>query len=709
MADEVKRIIEVEAKFETLAQLQSIIDKNKKAIEDLDKHSKEYQEGLSHVKAAQAEYNREMRIAIKENTSAKGSYNDLANQLARLTESWKRAEPGTAAFEKYTREVNRVKAQLEQMDHSIGNYQRNVGNYTNSISSALGRISPAAEKAFRSVTKSAAQMGTAVKATIAGIGAALVVVAGTFKTWKDSLRETQTTGDELNKEVQGWKNTWDSFQKSVATFDFSNFINSLREAAEAGRDLYRVLDSVFERTNSVNIQRAMMSAENAALEEAARNTKLSYAERLAAANKYIANVTPLYEQEIETAKRVRDAQLENLFALTNRRKYATKEEREAAKEQFAANIKNYNLNEDLIRQAQEYLSIEKKREAAVRSMGKQGGYIYANLVEEYDAVLNSASDSVKQFAVFAKQYNLSNDEQVKAYVDAEVAYNNAQAALYNQNKRFITLKNNLEAQQTKVVKANFDERKKIAEETATALLKVDERAINGVDRVTRKRNEMAKLDAELLQEVADIDAQLTAEIDGMSEALGDSILEDIERQKQAVQEFRDTISLVADSIASIMDDVAGAYQNEIKAQVQAGEISAEQGEREFERVKALQYGVTWINTLSAVMGALADPATPSWIMRAANAATALSTGIANTIKITNTTLGNTATSSAVGQGVQTAAPAMQVSVPEYRTITSASDEAAINQRATSQKVVLVTSELEAHNEGRRVKLAEATF
>ena len=84
------------------------------------------------------------------------------------------------------------------------------------------------------------------------------------------------------------------------------------------------------------------------------NAKLSYQERLDAANQYLKNMEPIYQQEEETAKRNRDAQLKYLFDITTRRVFISEVEKQAARETFAENIKNYNLNEGLIKQAKEY-------------------------------------------------------------------------------------------------------------------------------------------------------------------------------------------------------------------------------------------------------------------------------------------------------------------------------------------------------------------
>lgn len=629
MAEEVKRIIEVEAKFETLAQLQGIIDKNKKAIEELNHHSKEYQEGLSHVKAAQAEYNREMRIAVKENTSAKGSYNDLVNQLARLKESWKQAEPGTEAFEQYTREVNRVKAQLEQMDHSIGNYQRNVGNYGNSIASIshlFGRAGQAATGAIAGVQ--GFTMGLRALSATPVIGT-ITILVGLLSKVIQSFKNSEAASMRMAEALAPLKAGGD-----LLRLTFEQLANGLASVAEW---LGRVADKLGLYSDRMRENQAIVKESNA---------------------------LKLREREIL---------IEN-----------SRLELESAKARnIAADKANHSARERV--QALEQAEAAEKR-------------ILQNELE----VANKKFELAKRQAALSPNDAATND----ALAQAEANLYRVQTS-YEQGMRRIVSQHSAALQEMR--KATDKAAKEIEKAEAKTEKRI-EAANRKVDNYLRTRNERVfKEDMQILLEMQRLEKEVTREVDEVSNTIAENTLTDIERQIEAVKMFRQTIVEVGTAIADIMDDVAGAYQNEIKMQVESGKISEEQAERKFDAVKALQYGVTWVNTLSAVMSAFADPTEFSWIRKAANAAVALSTGIANTIKIANTTLGNTATSSAVGQGVQTAAPAMQVAVPEYRTITSASDEQMLNQRATSQKVVLVTSELEAHNEGRRVKLAEATF
>lgn len=456
------------------------------ASEETDKLLKEYQDSGRVLKELNAHY-KDGTLALKEfgkiqklvdevNRSAEGSYNKLSAQYRlnkiRLNEMSQAQREGTAAGRKLEAETKAIYERMNELQKATGKAQLQVGQYERALGGLLG-VNPRVVSALTDSREAMSMMGGVVKALAGPIGVAIGVIGGitaAFKLFRDSIHETQGTGDAFDRGVAEWAATWDVFKKSVSAVDFSGFITGAREAAAAGRDLKAVLDETFERTNSVRLLRASMSEENAILQEQMRDQRLSYAERLAAADKYLANMRPIYEQEQETARRNADAQLEYLFSVTNREKYASKEAREAAKERFREYIQNYAINEQNIKAAQEYLRALGDVKAAEGLLQKaetqQTKAYYDNQRKAAQARIDAATDETKALSEIVAQYNLTNDTQVSAYVAAEEKYLNAQAAAYNDQKRIVTLRNNLEAQQTKEAKAQAEARAKASAEAS---------------------------------------------------------------------------------------------------------------------------------------------------------------------------------------------------------------------------------------------------
>lgn len=455
------------------------------------------------------------KLITQINTSAEGSYNRLSAQYRlnkiRLNELSAAERAGTDAGRKLEAETKAIYEEMNRLQKATGKSQLQVGQYERSLGNLVGVKTRYIEVLTDSTKRSEAFHGVLnlLKSPIAILIGTIGGLTAAFKLWIASAHETQTTGDALDRQMAGWSATWDLFKKSVASVDFSLFIRGAIDAMNAGRELKRVLDETFERTNSTRLLKASLSVENAALEEAARDTRLSYEERLAAADQYLENMKPIYEQETETAKRTRDAQLEYLFSVTNKRQFASEEARKAAEEEFAENIKNYNLNEDLIKQAMAYNQAIADREIIRKQELKTTGAArdaYRKQREEMGAVIDSASESVKAFAGFAKQYGLTNDKQVKAYVDSEEAYLNAQAAVYNDQKRFTTMRNSLEAQQAKEAESNAKARAAAAKKAADDVTKAEQEAAKERERIAKEE------EARKQQAIADERAYLQAQL-----------------------------------------------------------------------------------------------------------------------------------------------------------------------------------------------------
>lgn len=435
--------------------------------------NEQYQDG----NAALREFTKIQKLVDQVNRSAEGSYNRLSAQYRlnkiRLNEMSEAQRSGTEAGRKLEAETKALYEQMNNLQKATGKSQLQVGQYERALGGALGVNSQflaiitdtnKASETFRGILGA---LATPVGALIGALGAAV----GVFKLFRESVNSTQQTGDALHFEMAAWNARWEIFKKAVATVDFGLFIRGAAEAALAGRNLAQVLDEVFERTSSTRLLRASMSAENAALEEAARNANLSYKERLEAVDNYIANLTPIYEQEVETARRTRDAQLEYLFTLTNKRHFAAKEERKAAEEEFAANIKNYNINEDLIKQARRLVELEDKRDALMKQTATRGGKAAGQLIESYDRQIAKFGEDVREFAEFVRQYNLTRDDEVKEYVKAEEALAQASVAAFQDQKRMVNLRHSLEAQVAKDAQAAAAARQKALEDEAKASAK----------------------------------------------------------------------------------------------------------------------------------------------------------------------------------------------------------------------------------------------
>ena len=129
--------------------------------------------------------------------------------------------------------------------------------------------------------------------------------------------------------------------------------------------------------------------------------------------------------------------------------------------------------------------------------------------------------------------------------------------------------------------------------------------------------------AEALAKAADLEKQLTLETADHTIAQNGRKIEAIDNYKAAVQDS-------LDSISSILSNVASAWETSIQAQVDAGEISEEEGERQMENMRGIQSAIALINAFSSAVSAYNSMASIPFVgpaLGAAAAAAALASGL----------------------------------------------------------------------------------
>ena len=446
------------------------------------------------------------KLITQINTSVEGSYNKLSAQYRlnkiRLNEMSAEQRRTAGVGKEVEEETKRIYEEMSRLQKATGKYTLEVGHYERALGNLVG-LNPRVVSALTDTKTAMASVNGMFKALAGPIGIIIGLLGGlvaAFKLFKSSIHETQVTGDAFDREMAGWTTTWEVFKKAVSTVDFSVFINNARDAARAGRELRDVLDEAVERANSTVLLRARIGIENQQLEEDMRDTRKTLDERLAAADKYIANVKPIYDQEIESAKRIRDAELNRLFETTKVQKNLSADERAAAKQRLADFIQNYNLNEELIDETKKYNDALKTIEKS-----RRGIVVIPEELSAANAIIRNASGAVKEYSDIVNQYGLTSDKQVKAYVEAETKYLNTQTAAYQENKRIVTMRNNLEAQVTKKTEDEAKEQQKLSEEAKKqriALIQAEINAINleisatdaGTDKMLELR--LKKIEAE---------------------------------------------------------------------------------------------------------------------------------------------------------------------------------------------------------------------
>ena len=147
----------------------------------------------------------------------------------------------------------------------------------------------------------------------------------------------------------------------------------------------------------------------------------------------------------------------------------------------------------------------------------------------------------------------------------------------------------------------------------------------------------------------------------------------------------------------------------------AYEASAGDSEAAAERVKGIRIASATIDTIAGAVGAFMGITrdTGGWgiALAAVQAAAILAAGFAQVQQIRNTDVsgGSSSSPSSGSLSAVVSAPTLNTDIPTVRNLTGASEEERLNRMAGDQRVYILSSDIEASQNSRRVQVRESTF
>lgn len=266
----------------------------------------------------------------------------------------------------------------------------------------------------------------------------------------------------------------------------------------------------------------------------------------------------------------------------------------------------------------------------------------------------------------------------------------------------------------KIAGANFldgvKSQKAEAEQTGK---EVGENVVKGFDDALKaglaKRAEAYK---QKLQEEADTNAlfaemweennaELEAFLDEEVELYRDALLKEKEMEKEKAKARIETLNAVASATSGLMSALADMYESDEK-----------NTERNAKKVKRLRIASATIDMLQGAVTAFTSAQSlgvpMGQIVGAANAASVIAMGIANINKIKSTNVSAEGGDAPVTPAV-VPAPNVETNLQTTRNLTSASEEERLNRMASSQKVYILQSDIEAAGHQSKVQVAESSF
>ena len=157
------------------------------------------------------------------------------------------------------------------------------------------------------------------------------------------------------------------------------------------------------------------------------------------------------------------------------------------------------------------------------------------------------------------------------------------------------------------------------------------------------------------EKAAELERQLTLET-------AEHTIEQNQRKTEATDNYFSAVQDSLGGISQILGNVANAWETSIQAQVDAGEISEEEGEKQMESMKGIQSAIALINALSSAVSSYNSLASIPFVgpaLGAAAAAAALASGIAQVVAINKVKKGDK------GSGDSTRYAEVTPTTPDY--------------------------------------------
>lgn len=509
------------------------------------------------LKQAKAELIQITKNQEKIDTSMSGTMQQQSQILGKLRMAWRMmTDEQKKANPEMLKTIQQLDKHLKDSDANIGNFQRNVGNYK----SAIGGLTDMFPKLGGVIGK------------FAGAGGVVALATGAFNLLKSAMASTQTTGDMIEIEVAAWQGTWDKFLRMIATADFTNFIQQLRDAYSAAKELAEVRDEMFEKENSIRLLKAEQSVEEQQLLMIMRDQTKTDKERIEAGQKYRDLVTGNAKLIKAAYEELAEAELNNLATQTG-----------ADKEALRSYIKNYATPkaEEQRKELERYTALKKREANLALSYELTPRSETRKMLEETRAELAKYSEEMEVLYKITEKYGKSSDTIVAPFVSAWEKALSAEANALQSSQRAMTTVNSLLAKEAKNAIVNID--------VSSAMTQMIKNGVEKID-VSEVKFEFKDLLENIAEEVANDPALSKVTESPLARFLGvsDDEMEQIKGQalSAAGQIFNSMAKLSQDATQRRLNDELDAIEKEAESEKAILEGKLEKGiisQKEYEK------------------------------------------------------------------------------------------------------------------------------
>ena len=651
MAEQIENVavftVDAAPAVRSIGELRENIKLYKKALEDAEIGTKEYDDILKALQINQAALKDAMHAttgegekeAVSMETIAKqakglgNSYNALVKRMAELDQEFRRTED-VAKRDLIGAQIKNINQQLKDMDAQRGKFQRNVGDYFGqALTDNMRKVIPLLQQmpgGFKNVATAATGATNAFAALSATpVIGILTLLAPLLNKVADGIKSDEDATNSWNRALAAFKPISDAFTRSLQSVgaEVAKVANEIVELLyqwglldeEAGRHRQAMAD---DNAYLAKLQRGI-NLENAHLEETISDLRAKAAER----DRY-------------TAKE-RLAMLE-----------------EAAKWQMRIERNNSKMLEERLRLAQEEAALARN-----------------------DAATN---DKINELEV--------------AVIEQRVKRN---TVLRKLNREMASAKAEIARADAKTAKTQMATDDALAESALQSVADI-EKALQRVDQLLdQRRQQQAAFEKETYAMLEDYNKELTdgiqAELDAQLEAEWDAMME----ERRIFQQRVDTFTAFTSGIASLTASLADIYEADSEADAEAA--------KKAKALKVASAIISTIggavSAYTSTWAAAELPYSARVVLAPINAAAVLAAGYAQIRQMNAVQVGSGSTAGAV-----VSPPAAPVAdIQQVRTVTGAGEIDRLNEVVGNIRAYVVESDITAKQDLHRRRTDEASF
>ena len=468
-----------------------------------------------------------LKDKLKANQAEEGSLVKMRLKLKELTAEYDRSGTRTKAA---ASEINKLSKEIGKAEEATNRNQRSVGRY-GKVWDGLKSMLPIM--------------------SIAAVGTAIVETA------KKVINSTDTLSTKFAVFMGGMKGATDEFIRTLATGDWSNFTENMKNAIAVGREYESVLDAIEAKQRALTIIEADYREEIVKTEEDLKNVGLTNAERKTAGEKRIQ-----IEKEISTyrTKLATDTYNNELSVAMQSSKLREDELIELARD-FDSEKK---LRAEKLLELQAELKREESKQAkggastGVLYPGMQSSVSNSSKINKLKQQIAGFNPVVQNYAKALSQLGNATDEQLNKVAEAYSNLKGAEQSGREGINRVITMVNSLSAAEKKAGKTETTNKEQ------SSLFKIDQ-AID--EPISKFAIDNAQKEAEILAEKKASEEEWTAFMKKQVEERMDASQQELEKEKQNLEfdkELTEARKQLKGEYMNAIGQVAGALSSMFK-------------------------------------------------------------------------------------------------------------------------------------------------